>query len=56
MTNFDGKTFVVTGGESGIGRGTVEHLVFEGANVWIGGILEDEANQTLKATSVVRHR
>ena len=32
---FDGRTFVVTGGANGIGRGAARRLVDDGAHVWI---------------------
>jgi NAD(P)-dependent dehydrogenase (short-subunit alcohol dehydrogenase family) len=49
MENFNGRVVVVTGGESGIGRATVEQLVHEGAIVVIGGILEDVGDDTVKS-------
>lgn len=54
MSSFEGSTIVITGGESGIGRGSVEYLAREGAHVWIGGILEDEAQKTIEATTGLR--
>ena len=54
MAGFEGNTIVVIGGESGIGRATVEYLAREGAQVWIGGILEDEARRALDATKSFR--
>ena len=35
---FEGKTAIVTGGASGIGRATAQRLAREGARVWIGDI------------------
>jgi NAD(P)-dependent dehydrogenase (short-subunit alcohol dehydrogenase family) len=51
MTDFTGRVVVITGGETGIGRATVEHLVREGAQVVIGGILEDEGAATVAGTA-----
>lgn len=49
MSEFRDQVIVITGGETGIGRATVEHLARFGAHVVIGGILEDEAKSTLSA-------
>ncbi|MEG3146439.1 SDR family NAD(P)-dependent oxidoreductase [Sphingomonas sp. RT2P30] len=47
---FAGKRAVVTGGASGIGRATVQRLVDEGAEVWIGDI-DAEGGQAIAETS-----
>lgn len=44
--DIEGKTAVVTGGASGLGRGTVEKYAFEGANVAIFD-LNDEVGQQI---------
>jgi len=54
MTDFTGRVVVVTGGETGIGRATVEQLAGAGAQVVIGGILEDEGAATVAATAGAR--
>ncbi len=47
---FAGKRAVVTGGASGIGRATVQRLVDEGAEVWIGDI-DATGGQAIAETS-----
>lgn len=47
---FAGKRAVVTGGASGIGRATVQRLVDEGAEVWIGDI-DSDGGQAIAETS-----
>lgn len=41
---FEGKTIVITGGSSGIGRGTVDLFLHEGARVVMGDIDADEGS------------
>lgn len=47
-TSIAGKTILVTGGASGIGRGCVTKLVKLGANVAIADINEKSGEQTVK--------
>lgn len=51
MKELEGRIIIVTGGETGIGRATVQELARAGARVVIGGILEDEAAATVKSAS-----
>lgn len=46
---FEGKTAVITGGSSGIGRGSVELFLREGATVVMGDIDESEGSAMLSA-------
>ena len=47
MTRFEGKTALVTGGASGIGRATASRLAAEGAHVFIADLNEELADQTV---------
>lgn len=47
MFDFSDKTIVVTGGETGIGRSTVEAFARAGGKVVIAGYLEDEGQATI---------
>lgn len=49
MAQFDGQIGIVTGGETGIGRGIAEALAAEGMQIVIGGILPDEGKATAEA-------
>lgn len=50
MSEFEGKVILITGGETGIGRATVELLAASGARVVVGGILEDEGASMVAST------
>src|SRR3546814_6094769 len=50
MSDLSGKTIIVTGGGSGIGRATMELLVASGANVAVADI-NDEAGAAVVAAS-----
>src|SRR3546814_1858694 len=50
MSDLSGKTIIVTGGGSGIGRATVELLVASGANVAVADI-NDEAGEAVVTAS-----
>jgi 2-hydroxycyclohexanecarboxyl-CoA dehydrogenase len=51
--NFSGKTVVVTGGSSGIGRATVEAFAKAGGDVFFGDIDEQGAGETLELVEKV---
>jgi NAD(P)-dependent dehydrogenase (short-subunit alcohol dehydrogenase family) len=48
MSDLAGKIAVITGGETGIGRGTVEALGAAGVQVVIGGMLQKEGDDTVE--------
>jgi NAD(P)-dependent dehydrogenase (short-subunit alcohol dehydrogenase family) len=45
MKSLEGKTCLITGGGTGIGRATAKRMVEEGANVWILGRRENELQE-----------
>jgi NAD(P)-dependent dehydrogenase (short-subunit alcohol dehydrogenase family) len=47
MFNFRDKVIIVTGGETGIGRATVEGFARAGGTVTIAGYLEDEGQSVV---------
>jgi 2-hydroxycyclohexanecarboxyl-CoA dehydrogenase len=49
--DFTGKTIVVTGGSSGIGRATVLNFATAGGNVFFGDINEKGAEETIQQAS-----
>jgi len=49
--DFTGKTIVVTGGSSGIGRATVLNFASAGGNVFFGDINEKGADETIEQAS-----
>jgi len=46
-----GRVIVITGGETGIGRKTVELLAADGVRVVVGGVLDDEGAAMVAATN-----
>jgi 2-keto-3-deoxy-L-fuconate dehydrogenase len=49
VSNLSGKTAVVIGGETGIGRAISTAIARSGASVHVAGILEDEGAKTVDA-------
>ncbi len=55
MFDFNGKVVVITGGETGIGRATVEAFARAGGTVVIAGYLEDEGQAVVSALAAEGH-
>ena len=47
--NLDGKTAIVTGGASGIGRKTAERFAAEGANVVVADVVTEDGEETVES-------
>jgi NADP-dependent 3-hydroxy acid dehydrogenase YdfG len=47
ITNINGKSIIITGGTTGIGRATALYLAQKGANILIAGKDQEHLNQTL---------
>lgn len=56
MENLAGKTAVVTGAASGIGRAFVDQCLAEGMNVVLGDIQQDALDETVKSLASVGSR
>src|SRR5690242_17340019 len=55
MFDFRGKVVVITGGETGIGRATVEGFARAQGTVIIAGYLEDEGQDVVSAVTAQGH-